>query len=78
MDGIAGDAVTLKVLRVIAAQPDRQADPLKAGIVGPFRHSLIGESCDDLFRNGIAAGEIVYGDGTVINRYTKEQNFKVR
>ena len=42
LDRIAGDTVGTEVLRIIPAQPDRQADALEAGVVGPLRHLVIG------------------------------------
>ena len=66
------------MLRVVPAQPDRQADPLEAGIVGPLRHPVIGEGSYDLFRNRISAGEIIHGDGAVVDGHTEQQNGKVR
>ena len=66
------------MLRVVPAQPDRQADPLEAGIVGPLRHPVIRQGSYDLFRNGIPASEIVHGDGAVIDGHTEQQNLEIR
>ena len=66
------------MLRIIPAQPDRQADALEAGVVGPLRHLVIGQRGDDLLRDRISAGEIIHSDGAVVDGYTEKQNLEVR
>ena len=78
LDGIIGDAVGPKVLRIIPAQPDRQADALESGIVSKLRHPVIGEGGDDLIRDSISAGEIIHSDWAVIDGDAEEQYFEVR
>ena len=68
----------MEMLRIVPAQPDRQADPLEAGIVGPLRHPVIGQGGNDLFRDCISAGKIVHVDGAVVDGHTEQQNIEVR
>ena len=65
------------MLRIVPAQPDRQADSLEAGIVGPLRHPVIGQGGNDLFRDCISAGKIVHGDGAVVDGHTEQQNIEI-
>ena len=77
-DRIAGNAVGLKVLRIVLSKPYGQTDSLKRRIIGGLDHRVIGEGTDDLVRDGIPAGEIIHGDGAMVYGYAKKQNLKVR
>ena len=77
LDRITLNAVCGKIPGIMPAQPDGQANPFKAGVVGPLRDGFIGQSDKDAIRYGVSTGEVIYGDGTAIHGYAEQQYIEI-
>ena len=76
-DRVPVNAVGTEMLRIVPAQPSRQAYSLKGCVIGPLGDTIVREGFDDLIRHGIAGHQVVHDDLAAVHGHAEEQDFKI-
>ena len=78
LNRVTFSTVGFEVLRVITLQPFGKTDPFEGSVVSKFRHIVVRQRGQNLFRDGVVISKIIYLDWTMVHGYSEQKNIKIR